>query len=152
MNAQMIMNPKPVVLHTTDTVGTAANYILSHHLRHLPVVDDQGRYLGIFGIYSLLRLTLPKALTLEQGLTSVPFVSHALPDLHQRLHELAGESVVSCLRQDVEVVNPETPLMETVLILLRARMGLPVVEKKTGRLAGMISSWEVLEKIVGEGI
>jgi CBS-domain-containing membrane protein len=152
MNAKTIMNPKPVVLRAHDTVGTAANYILTHHLRHLPVVDEQGRYLGIFGIYALLRLTLPRAVTLEHGLTSVPFTTDSLLDLHQRLHELADESVVSCLRQDVEVVNPETPLMETVLILLRARMGLPVVEKTTGRLAGMISSWEALEKIFGEGI
>jgi CBS-domain-containing membrane protein len=51
MNARMIMNPKPFVLRATDTVGTAANNILSHHLRHLPVVDEQHHYLGIFGIY-----------------------------------------------------------------------------------------------------
>jgi acetoin utilization protein AcuB len=148
MTAQTIMNPKPVVLHATDTVAVAIQHILSHHLRHLPVVDSEGRYLGIFGIYSLLRLLLPKAVTMEPGLEDISFLQDDLDDLREHLRAMEGESVVSCLRQDVPTVNPKTPLMETILLLLRARIALPVVEQESGRLAGMISSWEALEKIV----
>jgi CBS domain-containing protein len=148
MTAQTIMNPHPVVLHRSDTVGTAAQHILSHHLRHLPVVDEQGRYLGIFGIYSLLRLTLPKAATIEGGLEDLSFISGSLGDLGEHLRQMESESVLVGLRQDIPVVHPDTPLMETVLLLLRARIALPVVERDTGRLVGMISSWEALERIV----
>lgn len=151
MTAQTIMNPNPVVLHATDTVGKAARYLLDHHLRHLPVVDKQGCYLGTFGIYSLLRLTLPKAATVEQGLDNVAFLTGGLKELGGHLRDVAGQSVVKGLRQDIEVVHPETPLMETVLLLLRARTALAVVDKETGRLVGMISSWEALDKIAAEG-
>ncbi|MCP5421131.1 MAG: CBS domain-containing protein [Gammaproteobacteria bacterium] len=150
MTAQTIMTSQPVVLKETDTVGTAVESILSHHLRHMPVVDHDGRYVGIFGIYSLLRLTLPKALTLEQGLESVPFFQAGLEELREHLHEQWNSSVVSCLRQDIPVLHPDTSLLDTVLTLLRARIALPVVDKTTGRLEGMISSWSALEKIVGE--
>lgn len=150
MTAQTIMNPNPTVLRSPDTVGTAARFILSHHLRHLPVVDEQGRYLGMFGIFSLLSLTLPKVATIEAGLNDVSFMSHSLPDLHERLHQIAGESVLSYLRQDIEVVHPDTSLMETILVLLRTRVALPVVEKATDRLVGLISSWDAVQKIVGE--
>jgi CBS domain-containing protein len=150
MTAQTIMNSQPVVLRDTDTVGTAVQSILTHHLRHLPVVDKNGRYLGIFGIYSLLRLTLPVSLTLEQGLESVPFFHCTLEELRDHLHAQWDSSVVSCLRQDIPALRPDTSLMDTVLTLLRARIALPVVNKETGRLEGMISSWGALETIVGE--
>ena len=61
MTARTLMNPDPKTLRPSDTVATAADYILEHHLRHLPIVNEHGRYLGTFSIYSLLQLTLPKA-------------------------------------------------------------------------------------------
>lgn len=148
MTARTIMDPDPVVLRSSDTVETATQHLLSHRLRHLPVVDEQGRYLGIFGIFSLLRLTLPKAATVEQGLEDISFIQDELSDLAERLREVGGQSVVNSLRQDVPVVHPDTPLMETVLLLLRTRIALPVVDRASGRLLGMISSWRALEKIV----
>lgn len=150
MTAQTIMNPNPTAIRSTDTVASAAQLILSHHLRHLPVVDEQGIYLGTFGIFSLLSLTLPKVATIDAGLNHMPFSAHRLPDLRDRLRQVAHEPVLNCLRQDVEIVHPDTPLMETVLLLLRNRVALPVLERETRRLVGIISSWEAVKKIVGE--
>lgn len=150
MTAQTIMNPNPVALRSMDTVGTAAQYMLAHHLRHLPVVDEEGRYLGIFGIFSLLQLTMPKAVMVNGGLEDVSFLSGGLPELRGRLQEHADELVIDSLRQDVPTVSPDTPLIETVLLLLRTRMALPVVIEETGRLVGTISSWEALNRIAGE--
>jgi CBS domain-containing protein len=147
--AQTIMDPNPIVLHPTDTIGTAARYILSHRLRHVPVVDEQGRYLGIFGIYSLLRLILPKAATMEKGLKDISFIPCTVEELRDQLHEVEGNSVMTCLRKDIPVVHPDTPLLETVLLLLDSRIALPVVDKGTGRLVGKIPSRVALGKLVG---
>lgn len=142
------MNANPVKLRSTDTVGTAIQYILSHHLRHVPVVDADNRYLGVFGIYSALQLTLPKAVTMDRGLQDVSFVTADLKELSERLREREKEPVVNSLRQDIPVVDPDTSLAETILLLLRTRIALPVVEKTSGRLVGMVSSWGALENIV----
>lgn len=150
MTAQTLMNPNPTAIRATGTVAHAARLILGHHLRHLPVVDEQGIYLGTFGIFSLLSLTLPKVATIDGGLNHMPFTADRLSDLHERLRQVAQEPVLHCLRQDVEVVHPETPLMEAVLLLLRHRVALPVVERETRRLVGIISSWDALQKLVGE--
>lgn len=150
MTAQTIMNPNPRAIRFTDTVASAARLILGHHLRHLPVVNEEGIYLGTFGIFSLLSLTLPKVATIDAGLNHMPFTAHRLADLQERLRQVAQEPVLNCLRQDVEVVYPDTPLMEAVLLLLRNRVALPVVERETRRLLGIISSWDALQRIVGE--
>ena len=49
---------------------------------------------------------------------------------------------------DVAIVSPDTPLVETLLILYRTKTSIPVVERKTGRLVGMISYFDVGEKIL----
>ena len=49
------------------------------------MVDDQGRYLGTFSIYSLLKLTLPKAVLDKHGLDNVSFITENLVDLARRL-------------------------------------------------------------------
>jgi CBS domain-containing protein len=151
MIAQNLMNPKPLTLRPTNTVATGADYILKHRLRHVPVVDDQGRYVGTFSIYSLLRLTLPKAVIMKEGLADVSFVHETTEDLAQRLRERSHEPVANWLSKDDPVMHPDTPTMEVMLLMLRGRTtSVPVVDKDSHRLEGIISFWNVLEKLLGE--
>ncbi len=150
MKANIIMNPHPMTLRPTDTVATAAERILKHHLRHLPVVDEQGRYLGTFSVYSLLKLTLPKAVLDKHGLDNVAFVTESVEDLAQRLGRRRDEPVKNWINIH-EVARPDTHAMEIMLLMLHGRTtSVPVVDKVTNRLEGIISFWDVLEKLVGE--
>ena len=150
MNAKILMNPHPMTLRPSDTVATAADRILKHHLRHLPVVDDQGRYLGTFSIYSLLKLTLPKAVLDKYGLDNVSFITESLGDLAQRLGGRREEPVRNWLNIH-EVARPDTPAMEIMLLMLNGRTtSVPVVDKTNNRFEGIISFWDVLEKLMGE--
>ncbi len=148
MTAETLMNPNLVALKPTDSVTTAADLILQHHLRHLPVVDEQGRYLGTFGIYSVLQLTLPSAV-LKQGLENIAFVMETAHDLAQRLRRRHDEPVRNWLTQD-PVVYPDTPAMKVLQLILQGHTSVPVVDKKTRRLKGIISSWNVLEILMRE--
>ena len=150
MKAKLIMNPNPMTLRPTDTVATAAERILKHHLRHLPVIDEQGRYLGTFSVYSLLKLTLPKAVLDEHGLDNVSFGTESLDDLAQRLGGRRDEPVKNWLNVH-EVAHPDTLAMKIMLLMLEGRTtSVPVVDKTDGRLEGIISFWDVLEKLIGE--
>ncbi|KAB2929403.1 MAG: CBS domain-containing protein [Candidatus Contendobacter sp.] len=150
MKANIIMNPHPMTLRPTDTVATAADRILKHHLRHLPVVDEQGRYLGTFSVYSLLKLTLPKAVLDKHGLDNVSFVTESVEDLAQRLGRRRDEPVKNWLNIH-EVARPDTHAMEVMLLMLHGRTtSVPVVNKTNNRLEGIISFWDVLEKLLGE--
>jgi len=150
MTAKTLINPNPITLRPSDTVATAADLILKHHLRHLPVVDEQGRYLGTFGIYSLLQLTLPRAVLDKHGLENVSFVTEHVRDLAQRLGGRRAEPVRNWLNQH-EVAHPETPAMEVMLLMLHGRTtSVPVVNKESGTLEGIVSFWEVLETLLGE--
>ncbi len=153
MTAKLFMNPDPVVLKTTDTIGHAAEQIMARQRRSLPVVDDDGRFMGMITVNCLLYLVLPKAVTMEQGLEAVPFIQNSLDDLRERLRKYIDKPVTICLKkkEKVAVVHPDMPIVETLLTLYRAKANLPVVEKGTGRLVGTISYYDVGAKIMEEG-
>ena len=152
MSAREIMDPHPVVLHPGDHIRTAAAYIMENRFRRIPVVDDEGRFLGVFGVDCLLRLVLPKAAIMEDGLDSVHFTRETLADLYRRYHENSDEEIAVCMDQkEVEVVAPDTPLLESVLVLYRTRASLPVVDPKTGKLEGVISYYDLGENILKQG-
>jgi len=148
MTAQLIMDPKPTVLKPSDKIKTAVDYIMANRYRSLPVVDDQGRYMGIFGVNCLLRLVLPKAAMMERGLDNVGFIQDNLHDLHERLIEVEDQPISLCMHSDIATVNPDTPLVETLLLLYHNRISIPVVEPGSGKLLGMISYFDVGERIL----
>jgi CBS domain-containing protein len=133
MTAKTLMNPNPMTLSPSDSVAVAADRILEHHLRHLPVVDAQGRYLGTFSIYSVLKLTLPKAVLDKHGL-AIPWL--LLPNtLAIWRSVLAGVATSRCTNwlNIHDVAHPETPAMEIMLLMLHGRTtSVPVVNKENG--------------------
>ena len=148
MNATTIMDPNPTVVKPTDMIKTAIGYIMDNRYRNLPVVDDDGHYLGSFGVTCLLKNVLPKAALMKHGLDSLPFVQETLADLHNRVREIENKPVAMCMTTDAETVSPDTPLVESLLILYRARNSLPVVDTDSGKLLGVISYWDAGEKIL----
>lgn len=148
MTASTVMNPNPTILRDTDSVKHAVRYIMEKRYRNLPVVDANGRYLGVFGVNCLLKMLLPKAVIMELGLENVSFMSEGLADLKRRLVEAEDLPVTHCLTDEATVVRPDTQLMEALLALYTTRTSVPVVEKDSGRLVGMISYWDVGEKVL----
>lgn len=148
MTAKSIMNPNPIVLHPTDKIRTAADFIMEHRFRSIPVVTEDGRFIGMFGINCLLRSVFPPAVVMEDGLRDVSFIREGLRDLHRRFTEVEDETVGMCINHDVTVVYPDTPLMETLLILYQTRASLPVVDRDTNQLVGMISYYDVGKRIL----
>lgn len=142
------MDPNPTWVKPDDLIGTAVKYIMDNRYRNLPVIDDEGRYLGIFGVNCLLRLMLPKAAVMEKGLEKVSFIHETLADIHGRLQEVEKEPVSVCMNTDVATVPPDKPLIETLLILYRTRTSIPVVDPETGKLLGVISYWDASERIL----
>ncbi len=148
MTAASIMDPNPIVLKPTNVISTAAHYIMEHRYRSLPVVDEDGCYMGIFGVNCLLRLVLPRAAIMENGLDDVSFIHESLLNLHDRLRDVEDQPITLCMNTEIKTVAPDKPLVETLLILYRTRTSIPVVEPGTCKLLGMISYWDAGQHIL----
>jgi CBS domain-containing protein len=150
--ASYIMDPQPSVLHPDDRIGPAIDTIMKNRYRRLPVIDDEGRFVGVFGVSCMLRLLMPKAVVMEKGLESAPFVRDNLSDLHRRLEKVKDEPISICMHEEMVRVSPDTPILETLLTLYKTRASLPVVDPETGILVGVVSYFDVGEKILAAEI
>jgi CBS domain-containing protein len=150
-----IMTTNQVVIKQTDSVAKAMRMLLDNRLLGLPVVDDDGRYLGMFLRSRLVALLLPTIVQLEERLPEVSrlielgFMTDTLDDAHNRFQRVASDPVSKYLQTDTPILRLDTPVMNAVLYLYRTRSYLPVVDEASGKLLGVVSTWDVLARIAG---
>jgi CBS domain-containing protein len=142
-------------LKPTSTVADAISLMHQTRVHNLPVVDDKGMFIGLFGLRRLGHLMLPIAAS-SLGPHSISDL-HFLPDdvvlMGDRLHEIAGQPVVNFLEKKKELMfcTPETAFPEMLALLDQSKdSSLPVlvVEGESKKLVGMVSPWDVLEGII----
>ncbi len=150
--ASEAMDTNPTTLKPTDTIECAARYIMQSRYRNLPVVDKDFCYVGMFGVNCLLKQVIPKAVFLPQGLHNVGFIHESFEDLFHRFAEVKDQPISICMNQEIQPVSPDTPLTETMLQLYNTHASIPVIEDNTCKLLGMISYWEIGEKILAAGV
>ena len=150
-NASHAMDPSPTTLTASDTIMHAAEIIMHSRYRNLPVVDENYCYRGIFGVNSLLKQVIPSEAFLPNGLSNVSFIHESFEEIYQRFASVKDQPIASYIDTEVQSVAPDTSLTEVMLQLYNTRASIPVVEPGSCRLLGMISYWEVGEKILAAG-
>jgi len=144
-----------VTLGPDDTVADAISLMHSKEVRNLPVVDESGTFIGLFGLRRLSHLLLPKA-ALDLGAHSISDL-HFLPDEvvqnGDRWHEISEQPVKNFLEKKKKLLfcTPQTSFPEVLSLLDESKdTSLPVivVEGDTQKVVGMVSCWDVLEGII----
>jgi CBS domain-containing protein len=150
MTVRAIMTPQPLTLRSNDTVAQAAELMLGHRYLILPVVEADGRCAGMFDMWDLLALLLPKVATLDDELVpDLGFLGDDLPSLQAKLTEVGNQPVGPLARPDLPLLKPDMPVVEALLLLFRNRTTLPVVDEKDC-VIGVLSYWDALAAIAGK--
>lgn len=142
-------------LSPDDTVADALSLMQSKEVRNLPVVDESGAFIGLFGLRRLSHLLLPKAV-LELGAHSIAdlqFLPDEVVQNGDRWHEISEQPVKNFLEKKKKLLfcTPQTSFPELLALLDESKdTSLPVivVKGKTRKVVGMVSCWDVLEGII----
>ena len=152
MSARLIMDSNPIRIHPQDTVGIVARKIMRRRYRSLPVVDDQRHFLGVVKVNDMLRLILPPQVThLSISAAVERYQDLALEDLRDNLDKLLENPIAPHISKEVVTVAPETSLIETLLTMFHHEQNLPVVDRESGRLEGMISYYDIGDMMLQGG-
>lgn len=138
-------------LQDTDAIADAARRMLDHRVSDLPVVDRDGRLVGMLKLDRLLAGLLPAAALLGYGVPDLSFVTDDLESLRRKAKRIASAKVREYMVKPDPVVHPDTAPVEIVLHLYRGANNLPVVERDTGKLVGMVSARDVLAALQAKG-
>jgi len=115
------------------------------------VVNADGRFLGMFGIYDLFSLIIPKVALAGGLLPNLRFMGDDAEDLRTRFREIAGRKVGEVADRDVRVLYPDTPQIEALRLFCQQHTTLAVVERETRRLLGIVSYWDAVCALTGMG-
>jgi CBS domain-containing protein len=153
MTAETIMSFRLVKLKPTDKVCDALRIMHTHQIRNLPVVDENDQFIGLFGIRRLITLLLPRAAQISHGLRELSFMPDEVEELYKRLEKVGQKPVTDFLEKKKNLVfcKPSTGFPEVLELLdQNPDTSLPVivVKGKKKKLVGMVSAWDVLEKLV----
>ncbi len=150
MSVRAIMTANPLTLRADDSIGHAVELLIANRFILLPVVDADQCYLGDFDVWDVLGLLLPRAATLDHLLPDLKFIGDSLPALQAKLGAMRDQPVGAHARTDLPKLDPDTPVVEAVLLFYRNRSPLPVVDKTSGRLVGVLSYWDALAAVAGK--
>ena len=146
MRVREIMSRKVKSL-SPDTGAREAYDILSEmEISGLPVIDNEGKLVGMFTEKDVLSYILPSYIE-KVG----RFVYEQNPkSTKKKIAELSNIKVSKIMRKDVLTVNEDTALCEVARIMLtqKARR-IPVVDKQC-RIVGIVARCDILKAMAQE--
>ena len=117
MTTESIMTRRPLTLRPSDKVSEALLKMHEHQVRNLPVVDEEGTFVGLFGIRRLSHLLLPKAAQLDRySLADLSFLPDDLDALNERLHKIGSQPVSNFLekKKKLNFCKPFTKFIDVI--------------------------------------
>ena len=126
-----LMRPLVKTLERNDKLLIADTVMRNERIRHLPIVDDAGRLVGIVSQRDLFLNALVRAL----GHGTVA-----------RDRALGSITVKEVMTEDVVTTTPETPITAAAQIMVGRKIGcLPVVEGDA--LVGILSESDIVSAV-----
>ena len=148
-SAIMTLNPKTVT--ENETVAEAAKELLAQREINLAVVDGAGRLAGLFGLGDLLALLAPRVALAGDLLPNLRFLSEDEGELRAKYTALKHRPVGAAIGREPVCVHPETPVSEALRLFGKGGTSLPVVERGSRRLLGMVSYWDAVRAVTDGG-
>jgi CBS domain-containing protein/PII-like signaling protein len=128
-----LMTSPAVTLKPETDLSAAAHVMHTRRLKRLPVVDDQGRLVGVLGRLDILQ-------SIASGYTrrTVP-LAHRLPQEHRTVAEI--------MERDVPTVAETATLADVVTKLLDSDVKRVLVTDSAGRPSGFISDTDIVARV-----
>ncbi|MBA4357683.1 MAG: hypothetical protein C0405_08170 [Desulfovibrio sp.] len=142
-----IMTPNPVTLSPETDIRTAATLLLERKINGAPVVDAQGKLVGVLCQSDLVaqqkQVTLPSVFALLDGFIALS----SRDDFEREIKKIAATKVAEAMTPDPHTVSPQTPIDEIATVMVNEKLfTLPVVDG--GRLVGVVGKEDILRTLL----
>jgi len=119
-----LMSEDLIDLHDTDSLLMAKQTMEDARIRHLPIIDASGAFVGLLTHRDLLAASVSRLAEIDS-------------ETQEEIY--SGIPVKEVMRTDVALASPDLPLRQAAEVLLTQKYGcLPVVE--SGKLVGILTA------------
>jgi CBS-domain-containing membrane protein len=149
LHVRDVMNPNVVEVRASQTMAEAAAVLAAHHISGAPVVDEQGRCVGVLSAADFVHRENRQNVCCEPCLAGR---EHVLA--HERAEEPVAieapdeEGVRRHMTSAVQTIAADASMMEAARILCAQHVHrLPVVDERS-RVVGMVTSLDLIAATV----
>lgn len=147
LTAKDIMSTELIAATPAEDVLKAAKAMIDNKINGLPVVDADGKLVGIITQSDLITqqktIRLPSVFTILDGI--VPLTSTKF--LEQEIRKMSALKVEDAMTKNVVSVSPDTGVNELATIMIEKKFHtLPVVDNKM--LVGVVGKEDVLNTLL----
>jgi CBS domain-containing protein len=141
LTAGELMNHEIVAVPRDMSVQAAASLLRQNQISGAPVVDADGRCIGVLSANDFVRWTERRpAAPIDPGYVCSRQVIG-------ELEEFASEAVTACMTRDVVTVRTSTPIGRLARLMLDAHIHRVIVVDENDRPVGIVSSTDVLAAV-----
>jgi len=146
MKAREIMTKEVVSIKPDDNTKDALDILFKMQISGLPVIDTQGRLVGMFTEKDILKQILPSYLE-KVG----RFVYEENPkSIKNKFQDLANLSVSQVMRKDVITIDEDASLCEVARLMLTQKIRrIPVLDKEK-RVVGIVVREDIVKAYARE--
>ncbi len=142
-----LMTLDPITVKPLDLVETVLQRLEERHVSGLPVVDDDGKVVGVISEADLLFRERPIKLPLYLNFLGSFIYLEPPGKFKQQLRKTLGVLVQDVMTANPMTVTPETPIATAADLMVEKRVNrLPVVDQD-GQLLGIITREDLLKAL-----
>ena len=148
--ARDIMTKKVITVSPETLVNDLAKTLAGKNIGGVPVVDADGRLVGIVTQSDLVErvqeLKLPPAINILDFHVYLQIPSH----LFRKVEKMLGATVADIMSPKPLTVSPETPVPQIAALMAEQKVHtLPVLEQ--GKIVGIIGKMDLVRAVAREG-
>lgn len=139
-----LMHRDVVTVSPEDTLKDVANKLYRYRVSGMPVIDAEGKPVGMISERHLIKAALPNFESLIQNLSMSPD-TEPFDDLLRREDEIHVKDIMTTR---LYTTSEDTPIVEVAaLMLFRNIRRIPVIDE-SGKLTGLILRRDIVSKVI----
>ncbi len=144
MNVEQLMTPDPITVAPQTPVAEIARLLLEHRINGVPVIDLEGRMLGIITAGDLIYRAADETLGPRTSIWKENFYKSVFRRHPEETDKDQGRTAMEVMTRDVHSVEPDTDIVMAARLLVDFDIvSLPVLQN--GRVVGMLSRHDLLK-------
>lgn len=145
MLAKDIMNPNVITLRDTDSLKKAAEVLLTKNITGTPVVDSDGKLLGVISEGDLVRkeknVDLPVILTFFEGTFPINYRK-----IKSDLEAITARNVAELMTKPAKALSSDTKLPDIASFMIEEKINrVPIVDD--GEMVGIVTRRDIIKAI-----
>ena len=146
MDCRTCMSPVKTPLYSDQPAGSVIDFMREHHMEMVPIVDRENNFVGLLSAGTLMRMLLPRSISMMRGIKHASYLRESPQELRQRMDEIRDKTLADLVTPYAKTVHPDAALADALMAITEQQFIVPVVDDDN-KLVGAISYFSIMHAV-----